>query len=102
MRRGKFHRERMKMVLGYGSAVASLEALPAERRQQAVPPPPMTFLACASSEATSTHSHRSTYHQSSWIFFFTAAWDCMKNMHPPWIAPLPGACVLVQAPLGTF
>ena len=50
MRRGKFHQERLKMVLGYGSAVGSLEVLPEEQRKQAVPPAPMPLLTCASND----------------------------------------------------
>lgn len=33
MRRGTFHQERLKLVLGYGSAVRSLEVLPEEQRK---------------------------------------------------------------------
>lgn len=38
------------MVLGYGSAVGSLEVLPEEQRKEAVPPVPMTLLTCASND----------------------------------------------------
>lgn len=50
IRRGKFHRERLKMVLGYGSAAGSSEVLPQEQRKQAVPPVPMPLLTCASND----------------------------------------------------
>lgn len=41
MRREKFHQDRSKMLLVYGSAVESLEELPEEQRKEAVPPVPM-------------------------------------------------------------
>lgn len=37
MRRGKFHQDRLKVLLVYGSAVESLEELPEEQRREAVP-----------------------------------------------------------------
>lgn len=41
MRREKFHQDRSKMLLVYGSAVESLEELPEEQRKEAMPPVPM-------------------------------------------------------------